>query len=109
MAFARAPYSAATIDLMTAALDTAWLAAGVQVSGLSRGDRAKMSKAILKAVSLGIRDFRQLQQRALDVLGVCGIEPVERRLRRRPRLTVVNAATAPRDRGSPRSRRRTSI
>ena len=53
---------------MKAALETAWLAAGLQVSDLSHADRAKMAKAILKAVSLGVRDFKQLQQRALDVL-----------------------------------------
>ena len=108
MAFTRAPYNAATIDLMTAALEAAWFAARMQFSGLSRAHRTKMEKAILRAVGLCVRDFRLLQQHAFDALDVCGIEPVERRQRPRARLVVVTAATTPIDRGSPRARRRTS-
>jgi hypothetical protein len=108
MAFSKAPYPAQTIGLMTAALETAWIAARLQVSGLSRVHRAKMERAILKAVSLGVRDFKRLQQHALDVLDVCGVEPVERRQRPRPRLVVITAETARPHRGSPRARRRTS-
>ena len=50
--------------------------------------RANMERAILEAAALGERDFRQLQLRAIAVLGPSDVKPVERR--KGPRLVVVN-------------------
>ena len=79
MPFAAAPYDAHTIGLMTAALETAWMAAQLGVPRMSHDDRAKMETAILNAVACGQRDFKQLQRAAFDSLGATALEPVERR------------------------------
>lgn len=64
---------------MTAALETAWMAALLGVPNLPDGDRAKMELAILSAVALGERGFTQLQQAAFDAVGATAVKPVERR------------------------------
>jgi hypothetical protein len=83
MPFSTAPYDAHTIGLMTAALETAWMGARLSLPGMSHVDRANMERAILNAVALGERDFKQLQQHAIDALGARaseqGVKPVERR------------------------------
>ena len=79
MPFAAAPHDAHTIALMTAALETAWMAARLGVPNLSDADRAQMESAILIAVAFGERDFRQLQVAALRSVGAVAINPVERR------------------------------
>lgn len=83
MPFYDAPYDTKTINLMTAALETAWMAARMGIPGLSHADRADMERAVLNAAALGERDFRQLQQYAIDALGARAVEaavaPVERR------------------------------
>ena len=85
MPFHHAPYDAHTIRLMTAAHEIAWMAARFGIPGLSHVDRAEMERAILNAAALGERDFKQLQQHAIDALGARAIEsavsPVERRQR----------------------------
>jgi hypothetical protein len=86
MPFSNAPYSSDTIALMTAALETAWMAARLGVPDLSHVDRADMERAILNAAALGERDFRQLQQQAIDAVGATGVKPIERR--QRPRLVA---------------------
>ena len=68
MPFSRAPYGTDTINLMTAALDAAWIAARLEVPGLSALDRADMARAIRDAVAGGERDFKRLQQTALQAL-----------------------------------------
>ena len=79
MAFAAAPYDAHTISLMTAALETAWMAARLGVPNLSDDGRTKMEAAILKAVASDQRDFTQLQQAAFDAVGASAVKPVDRR------------------------------
>ena len=79
MPFAAAPYDQHTRSLMMAALETAWMAAGLSVPGLSDIDRARMVTAILDAVARGERDFKRLQQAAFDGLGLTALSPVERR------------------------------
>jgi hypothetical protein len=79
MAFAAAPYDTHTIGLMSAALQTAWMAASLGVAGLSHEDFAKMESAILAAVAFGQRDFKELQRCALDALGATHVKPVDRR------------------------------
>jgi hypothetical protein len=83
MPFSDAPYNRPTRDRMTAALETAWLAVRLSLAPpeIRRGD---MVAAILDAAAVGERDFLRFQQKALDALGACEIEPVERR--QRPRL-----------------------
>ena len=79
MPFAAAPFDAHTIDLMTAALETAWMAARLGVPGMSHDDRAKMECAILISVACGGRDFTRLQQAAFDAVGAIAAKPVDRR------------------------------
>ena len=79
MPFAAAPYDAHTIGLMTAVLETAWMAARLGVPQLPDGDRVIMEAAILKAVDCGERGFTQLQQAAFDAVGATAVEPVDRR------------------------------
>ena len=79
MPFAAAPYDAHTIGLMTAVLETAWMAARLGVPHLSDGDRVTMEAAILKAVARGERGFTQLQQAAFDAVGATAVKPVDRR------------------------------
>ena len=83
MPFAAAPYDAHTIGLMTAVLETAWMAARLGVPQLSDGDRVTMEAAILKAVAGGERGFTQLQQAAFDAVGATAVKPVDRRQRLR--------------------------
>lgn len=53
------------------------------IPGLSHVDRADMERAILNAAASGERDFKQLQQYAIDALGAravaTAVTPVERR------------------------------
>lgn len=79
MPFAAAPYDAKTIGLMTAALETAWMAASMGVGGLSHDDRGKMERSILIAAAFGERDFKQLQQAAFDAIGATSMKPIDRR------------------------------
>ena len=79
MSFAAAPYDAHTIGLMTAALETAWMAARLGVPQLSDGDRETMGAAILKALAGGERGFTQLQQAAFVAIGAATVAPVDRR------------------------------
>ena len=78
MPFAAAPHDDHTIGLMTAAIETAWMAARVCIPGMSQADRVNMETAILKAVAHGERDFKRLQQAAFDGVGAA-VQPVERR------------------------------
>jgi hypothetical protein len=68
---------------MTAALETALIAARLGIPDLPHGDHAAMEKAILNSAATGERDFKQLQQRAIDALGARAVDsalkPVERR------------------------------
>jgi hypothetical protein len=83
MPFSDAPYDGKTINLMTAALETALIAARLGILDISHVDHAAMERAILNAAATGERDFKQLQQRALEALGARAVEsavmPVERR------------------------------
>ena len=79
MSFAGAAFDTHTISLMTAALETAWMAARLGVPNMPDGDRAKMERAILAAAAFGERDFKQLQQTAFDAVGATTTEPVDRR------------------------------
>ena len=79
MPFAATPYDTHTIGLMTAVLETAWMAARLGVPQLSDGDRVKMEGAILDAVACGERGFTQLQQAAFDAVGATAVKPVDRR------------------------------
>ena len=79
MPFIAAPYDAHTVGIMTAVLETAWMAARLGVPQLSDGDRVKMEAAILTAVACGERDFTQLQQAAFDAVGATAVKPVDRR------------------------------
>ena len=79
MSFAGAPYDTHTIGLMSAALETAWMAARLGVPNMPDVDREKMERAILIAVGVGERDFKQLQQAAFDAVGATIAEPVDRR------------------------------
>jgi len=79
MPFTDAPYDAHTIGLMTAALETAWMAARLGVPNMSDQDRLKMQTAISNAVASGERGFTQLQQAAFDAVGATTAQPVDRR------------------------------
>ena len=83
MPFFGAPYDSKTINLMTAALETALIAARLGIPDISHVDHADMERAIFNAAATGERDFKQLQQRAIDALGARAVEsavkPVERR------------------------------
>ena len=79
MPFIAAPYDANTVGIMTAVLETAWMAARLGVPQLSDGDRGKMEAAILTAVACGERGFTQLQQAAFDAVGATAVKPVDRR------------------------------
>jgi hypothetical protein len=92
MPFSDAPYDTPTIGLMRAALETAWLAAGLQIPGLSNVDRSKMEGAILIAAARGERNFRQLQQHAIDTLGARAVEAPVTPIERRQRLWLVKAS-----------------
>jgi hypothetical protein len=92
MPFSTAPYDAHTIGLMTAALETAWMGARLSVPGMSHVDRANMERAILNAVALGERDFKQLQQHAIDALGARALEQGLKPVERRERLRLVEGA-----------------
>ena len=80
-AFFWCPYDSNTINLMTAALETAWMAArlGIQRSLTST---AEMERAILNAAASGVRDFKQLQQHGMTHSAgavKAAVKPVERR------------------------------
>ena len=79
MHFAAVPYDAHTIGLMTAARETAWVAARMGVPNISDDARLKMEAAILIAVASGHREFTQLQQAAFDAVGATAIKPLDRR------------------------------
>jgi hypothetical protein len=81
MHFSNATHDKATLDLMTAALELAWVAVSLELPGLLPSDRAAMAQAISTAAAGGERNFRRLQQRAIDALAprVKSVEPVERR------------------------------
>jgi len=83
MPFSGAPYDSKTINLMTAALETAWMAARLGIPAVSHAERADMERAILNAAASGERYFKQLQQHAIDALGAravgAAVQPVERR------------------------------
>ena len=79
MPFDDAPFDTYTIDLMTAALETAWMASRFSVPGFSHDDRARMQCAILIRAAIGERDFTQLQQAAFDAVGAIAAKPVDRR------------------------------
>ena len=74
MPFSGAPYDSKTIDLMVAALEIAWVAARLGIPGISHVDRADMERAILNAAASGERNFKQLQQHAIDALGARAVE-----------------------------------
>jgi hypothetical protein len=61
MPFSGAPYDSKTINLMTAALETALIAARLGITDISHADHAAMERAILNAVVTGERDFKRLQ------------------------------------------------
>jgi hypothetical protein len=97
MPFRAAPYDEQTIRLMTAALDTAWTAAGLAIPDLSHTDRGSMELAILNATAAGERDFKNLQKRALEALGARAVErdvhPIERRvMERRRQIRLVGSS-----------------
>ena len=82
MLFSNATHDKPTVDLMTAALELAWVAVCLELPGLLPTDRATMAKAISAAAAGGERDFRRLQQRAIDSLASRGVKsaiPVDRR------------------------------
>jgi hypothetical protein len=82
MHFSNATHDRPTLDLMTAALELAWVAVCLELPGLLPTDRATMAGAISAAAANGERDFRRLQQKAIDSLasrGVKSAEPVDRR------------------------------
>lgn len=83
MPFTAAPYDAQTIGLMTAALETAWMAARLGVPNMSDQDRLTMETAISNAVASGERGFTQLQQAAFDAVGATAAKPADRRQRLR--------------------------
>lgn len=86
MPFLNAPFDEATLALMTTALEISWIAVCLEVPGLLPSDHAEMERAILAAADSGERDFRRLQQQAMDALanrGVKSTTPVERRRRLR--------------------------
>ena len=72
MPFSGAPYDNKTINLMTAALETALIAARLVIPDISHVDHVDMERAILNAAASGERDFKQLQQHAIDALGARG-------------------------------------
>jgi hypothetical protein len=90
MTFPDIRYSAATIALMNAALDTACATALYQYPDLSLDDRHNMEDAILSSIAVGERDFMRLQWHALTVVGAYAVAPTERR--QKPRLAAVNDA-----------------
>ena len=92
MPFSAAPYDAHTISLMTAALETAWMAARLGVPDMSHADRANMETAILNAIARGERDFRQLQQDAFDALGVRAVQSAVKPVERRQHLRLVEGS-----------------
>jgi hypothetical protein len=82
MHFSNATHDKATIDLMTAALELAWVAVCLELPGLLPSDRTTMARAIGTAAANGERDFRRLQQKAIDSLASRGVKsaaPVDRR------------------------------
>ena len=90
--FHHAPYDAHTIRLMTVALEIAWMAALFGIPALSKVHRADMERAILNAAAAGERDFKQLQQRAIDTLGGRAVEAAVTPVERRQRLWLVKAS-----------------
>jgi len=78
-------HDANTLDLMAAALETAWL--GVAPSHI---DRAEMATAISDAVAGGERDFCRLQQTAIDVFASRRVVSVDRRQCGRSVLSIVH-------------------
>ena len=92
MSFSGAPYDSKTIDLMTAALETAWVAARLGIPGISHVDRADMERAILNAAASGERDFKQLQQHAIDALGAPAVEAAVKPVERRKQVRLVEGS-----------------
>ena len=92
MPFFGAPHNTNTINLMTAALETAWMAARLGVADLSHVDRADMERAILNAVARGESNFTHLQQHAIDVLGARAVESAVTPVERRQRLRLVEGS-----------------
>ena len=83
MTYSNPAYDGATLKLVTAAHESAWWAATLGLA-LTDADRTNMATAISNAVACGQRDFRQLQQSALEVLYTRRVTPTERRLVTRP-------------------------
>jgi hypothetical protein len=79
MPFDSEQYDSHTADLMTAALQTACMAARLAGPDLSYEHLRAMEAAIVHAVARGLRSFTQLQQIALDAIGAETLRPVERR------------------------------
>jgi len=92
MSFSGAPYDSKTINLMTAALETAWIAARLGIPALSHIDRADMERAILNAAASGERDFKQLQQHAIDALGARAVEAAVKPVERRKQVRLVEGS-----------------
>ena len=92
MSFSGAPYDSKTINLMTAALETAWMAARLGIPDISQVDRADMERAILNAAASGERDFKQLQQHAIDALGACAVEAAVKPVERRKQVRLVEGS-----------------
>ena len=92
MPFSGAPYDTNTINLMTAALETAWMAARLGIPALSHVDRADMERAILNAAASGERDFKQLQQHAIDALGASAVEAAVKPVERRKQVRLVEGS-----------------
>jgi hypothetical protein len=65
------------------------MAARFGIPDLSRVDRPHMERAILNAVASGERDFKQLQQHAIDTLGARAVEAAVTPVERRQRLWLV--------------------
>ena len=81
MPFSHTAFDAATRDLATAALNTAWTAICLARTP-SDYHRVAMVAAITDALVAGERDFMRLQQIAIDAFGVNHLpKPVDRRQR----------------------------
>jgi hypothetical protein len=74
MQFSGATNSSEILDLMSGVLETAWTAAGVQITGLSQLDRDAMATAISDAVIGGERRFLHLYGNAIDTLNASPVE-----------------------------------
>jgi hypothetical protein len=68
------------------------MAARLGIPDLSQVDRANMETAILNAIALGERDFKQLQQDAFAALGARAVESAVKPVERRQHLRLVEGS-----------------